>query len=121
MICNRWGVGVLESRSRNAEFAKLVFGAKMQGFENSAVKRASAGPEAAAEAGLLGVVELSRVVERCHNVPPKVGWIADWLPQPRGPIQRDPAPSRLRGGRRETKRHTEKLRHVPNVWNGFPQ
>ena len=35
---------------------------------------------------------------------PPVGWIADWLPQPRGPIQRDPVLSRLRGGRRETKR-----------------
>jgi hypothetical protein len=33
-----------------------------------------------------------------------VGWIADWVPQPRGPIQRDLAPSRLRGGRRETKK-----------------
>ncbi len=38
------------------------------------------------------------------NVPKNVGWIADWVPQPRGPIQRDPAPSRLRGGRRETKK-----------------
>jgi hypothetical protein len=41
----------------------------MQVFANSADKRASAGPEAAAEAGLLGVVQLSRVVERCCNVP----------------------------------------------------
>jgi hypothetical protein len=45
----------------------------MQVFVNSADKRASAGPEAAAEAGLLGVVQLSRVVERCHNVPLKRG------------------------------------------------
>jgi hypothetical protein len=30
--------------------------------------------------------------------------MADWLPQPRGPTLRDPAPSRLRGGRRETKK-----------------
>ena len=41
----------------------------MQVFANSADKRASVGPEAAAEAGLLSVVQLSRVVERCHNVP----------------------------------------------------
>jgi len=76
----------------------------MHVFATSAAERTSAGPKAAAEAGLLGVVQLSRVVERCHNVPLSVGWIANWLPQPRGPIQRDPAPSRLRGGRRETKK-----------------
>ncbi len=45
----------------------------MQVFANSADKRASAGQEAAAEAGLLSVVQLSRVVERCHNVPLKRG------------------------------------------------
>ncbi len=61
------------SRSRNAEFAKWMFGAKMHVFANSAAERASAGPKAAAEAGLLGVVQLSRVVERCHNVPLRRG------------------------------------------------
>jgi hypothetical protein len=65
--------------------------------------RAAAAPRAAAEAGLLDVVNLSGVVRRCYNVPP-VGWITDWVTQPRGPIQRDPTPSRLRGGRRETKK-----------------
>ena len=51
----------------------------MQVFANSAAERilnterASAGPKAAAEAGLLGVVQLSRVVERCHNVPLRRG------------------------------------------------
>ena len=57
-----------------------------------------------AETGLLGVARLSGVVGRCCNVPQNVGWIANLVPQPRGPIQRDPAPSRLRGGRRETKK-----------------
>jgi hypothetical protein len=52
----------------------------------------------------LDVAQLSGVVGRCCNVPQNVGWIANWVPQPRGPIQRDPAPSRLRGGRRETKK-----------------
>jgi hypothetical protein len=66
--------------------------------------RVAADPWAAAEAGLLDVAQLSGVVGRCYNVPQNVGWIADWVPQPRGPIQRDPAPSRLRGGRRETKK-----------------
>ena len=61
------------SRSRNAEFAKWIFGAKMHVFATSAVERTSAGPKAAAEAGLLGVVQLSRVVERCHNVPLRRG------------------------------------------------
>ena len=61
------------SRSRNAEFAKWISGAKMQVFANSAAERASAGPKAAAEAGLLGVAQLTRVVERCHNVPLKRG------------------------------------------------
>jgi hypothetical protein len=61
------------SRSRNAEFAKWIFGAKMHVFATSAAERTSAGPKAAAEAGLLGVVQLSRVVERCHNVPLRRG------------------------------------------------
>jgi hypothetical protein len=70
----------------------------MHVFANSAAKRASAGPKAAAEAGLLGVVQLSRVVERCHNVPLRRGMdrqLVATTPRP-GPIQRDPAPSRLR-------------------------
>ena len=45
----------------------------MHVFATSAAERTSAGPKAAAEAGLLGVVQLSRVVERCHNVPLKRG------------------------------------------------
>ena len=61
------------SRSRNAEFAKWISGAKMHVFATSAAERTSAGPKAAAEAGLLGVVQLSRVVERCHNVPLRRG------------------------------------------------
>ena len=48
---------------------------------------------------LYSSLESSRGVTTSHS---GVGWIANWLPQPRGPIQRDPAPSRLRGGRRET-------------------
>ena len=98
------------SRSRNAEFAKWISGAKMHVFATSAAERTSAGPKAAAEAGLLGVARLSGVVGRCCNVPQNVGWIADWVPQPRGPIQRDPAPSRLRGGRRETKKMIDRRR-----------
>ena len=50
---------------------------------------------------LYSSLESSRGVTTSHS---GVGWIANWLPQPRGPIQRDPAPSRLRGGRRETKK-----------------
>ena len=45
----------------------------MHVFANSAAERASAGPKVAAEAGLLGGVQLSRVVERCHNVPLRRG------------------------------------------------
>jgi hypothetical protein len=78
----------------------------MHVFANSAAERTSAGPKAAAEAGLLGVVQLSRVVERCHNVPLRRGMDRQLVAttQPRGPIQRDPASSRLRGGRRETEK-----------------
>jgi hypothetical protein len=61
-------------------------------------------PQRPAKAGLLDVAQLCGVFRRCHNVPQNVGWIADWVPQPRGPIQRDSAPSRLRGCRRETKK-----------------
>ena len=50
---------------------------------------------------LYSSLESSRGVTTSHS---GVGWIANWLTQPRGPIQRDPAPSRLRGGRRETKK-----------------
>jgi hypothetical protein len=59
--------------------------------ENAPIRSAAA-TRAAAEAGLLDVTQLSGVVGRCHNVPQNVGWIADWVPQPRGPIQRDPRP-----------------------------
>ena len=45
----------------------------MHVFATSAAERTSAGPKAATEAGLLGVVQLSRVVERCHNVPLRRG------------------------------------------------
>ena len=68
---------VSESSSRIEEsqhgICEVDFRAKMHVFANSAAERASAGPKAAAEAGLLGVVQLSRVVERCHNVPLRRG------------------------------------------------
>ena len=80
-----------------------IFGVEMQFFrpvknadmaetaENAPISAAAA-TRAASEAGLLDVAQLSWVVERCHNVPQNVGWITDWVPQPRGPIQRDPRP-----------------------------
>jgi hypothetical protein len=76
----------------------------MHVFATSAAERTSAGPKADAEAGLLGVVQLSRVVERCHNVPLRRGMDRQLVATTPRADTTGSVPSRLRGGRQETKK-----------------